>query len=144
MLDSHFHYDASHYPPPLNQVPVTSFFGSVSSVRSTPSLSSTGEVAALLEDGQLLQAATASEAGEAGAPARACSNGAGVQHNTSAGAAVQHASEAGLPAISDQAAVAVGASVHPGGIPGPAIYIGMMALASLLTAASLIQYRWGL
>lgn len=40
-MDSHFHYDASHYPKPLHSVPVTSFFGSVSRIHQTPHINST-------------------------------------------------------------------------------------------------------
>eukprot|EP00775_Hariotina_reticulata_P007320 gene7320-7532_t len=46
VLESHFDYDASHYPKALGDVPVTSFFGSVSNPRPTPSLQeSVGDVA---------------------------------------------------------------------------------------------------
>lgn len=46
VLESHFDYDASHYPKALGEVPVTSFFGSVSNPRPTPSLKeSVGDVA---------------------------------------------------------------------------------------------------
>lgn len=40
-MDSHFHYDTSHYKTPLHQVPVTNFFGSVSHVQPTPAISLT-------------------------------------------------------------------------------------------------------
>jgi len=46
MLESHFDYDASHYPKALNEVPVTSFFGSVSNPQPMPALQqSVGDVA---------------------------------------------------------------------------------------------------
>ena len=41
VLDSHFHYDASNYHRALDEVPVTDFFGSVSAVQPTPTLSKT-------------------------------------------------------------------------------------------------------
>jgi len=45
-LESHFDYDASHYPNALNEVPVTSFFGSVSNPQLMPALQqSVGDVA---------------------------------------------------------------------------------------------------
>lgn len=120
-MDSHFHHDASHYHKPLDQVLVTSFFGSVSRVQQTPAIKDT------IGDIQDFQQLAASESMDP----RTCDD----VSETVATAAAQ-AVEAGR----EDAEVADGpVGSLPGGLAGLQVYFGMLALVVLIGVVTTVR-----
>jgi hypothetical protein len=129
VLDSHFHYDASNYRRPLDQVPVTDFFGSVSSIRPTPALNSTAGDADTGSNSSrdTLQLGTAAEGGSTGVARRSSES--------------SSSSEA-LSCRQESVAVAVGpVEASPGGIVATQVYAGMGAVLCMVVAASVASAR---
>lgn len=133
-MDSHFHYDASYYHKPLNQVPITSFFGSVSKVQATPELSSTvGDVEAFLS-----VKAFASEAVRATAAATESVQGNAL--DMALNSVARSALEVGLPPSASADVVALGPvqSGLLGGV-GSGVYFGMVILTVAVACASAVE-----
>jgi hypothetical protein len=142
VLDSHFHFDASHYSRPLHSVPVTDFFGSVSAVQPTPPLSSTagdlGSTAGELSSTALQPPpAAAAAATEADADVHR-----GHQLDVSNGQAVAQ----GHPAAAAHKLLTFDSSSSTGSSSGslllPAsVYWGLLGLLVAVTAAAAAQPR---
>uniref|UniRef100_A0A383VMD2 GPI-anchor transamidase n=1 Tax=Tetradesmus obliquus TaxID=3088 RepID=A0A383VMD2_TETOB len=137
VLDSHFHYDASHYPRPLDTVPVTDFFGSVSSIQPTPALNSTAGDS----DSWSYSSYSSSEAAQeldVRRPAAVSSAG----HASSSSSSSSQDGYSDCSCSVGSSAVAVGPVQDlPGSIVDTGVYLGMAAVASMVLVASVVAAR---
>eukprot|EP00878_Enallax_costatus_P031621 GHUV01034585.1.p1 GENE.GHUV01034585.1~~GHUV01034585.1.p1 ORF type:complete len:404 (+),score=96.46 GHUV01034585.1:190-1401(+) len=132
VMDSHFHYDVSNYNKPLGQVPITSFFGSVSRVQQTPELRSTVGNATCIRD-------CAPEAATVAAAASTQDITSNMATGTAPRAAVKAGSRAGH-APTTAAGVAVGpVRSELGGVVDSGVYIGLVVLMFVVGLASTLK-----